>query len=170
MWFKTFRFLIKDASKCRKWRFRESRNPKFSENPLEISRLWRSHTTHQSDFILDPPLPYFPYRQYTNSLYLDLWLNTGHYTFIYIKYFSHMLLYRHIKTAVLGQYVAMPHVRSGTHRSLGGSMVRASHWIRRLLVRFAFGVQKMFLNLRLSLSVAIVSKVLMVWKTAVCIR
>ena len=42
-------------------RFRDSRNPKFSggehaPGPLEISRLWRSHTTHQSDFFLDPPL------------------------------------------------------------------------------------------------------------------
>ena len=73
-----------------------------------------------------------------------------------------MLLYRHIKTVCCIRAVRMSHVRSGTHRSLGGSMVRASHWIRRLLVRFAFGVQKMFLNLRLSLSVAIVSKVLMV--------
>ena len=71
-----------------------------------------------------------------------------------------MLLYRHIKTVCCIRAVRMPHVRSGTHRSVGGSMVRASHW--RLRVRFVFGVQKMFLKLRLSLSVAIVSKVLMV--------
>ena len=59
--FKTFRFLIKDASKCRKCRFRESRNSNFSgrgmlPDPIEIARLWRSHTTHQSYFFLDPPL------------------------------------------------------------------------------------------------------------------